>query len=161
MLDSIGLSNFKAFQQVALPLSKLTLLAGWNSSGKSTVLQAVAALRQSHEAGLLATEGLLLNGRTSSLGPAGTCSTRTMLPRAERQRYRYAQVRTVGLSSGRSGTLQKATFSAMRRQRPATADRPRSRSLPVTSSSCTRNELALPCTSRDRIGPSRWTMCWG
>src|SRR5215475_633031 len=68
VLDSIGLSNFKAFQQVALPLSRLTLLAGWNSSGKSTVLQAVAALRQSHEAGLLVTKGLLLNGPYVELG---------------------------------------------------------------------------------------------
>ncbi|KAF0842484.1 DUF3696 domain-containing protein [Nocardia caishijiensis] len=46
MLTSILLRNFKAFAEIEIPLSRLTLLTGLNSSGKSTVLQALALLRQ-------------------------------------------------------------------------------------------------------------------
>ena len=102
MLDSIGLSNFKAFQQIALPLSKLTLLAGWNSSGKSTVLQAVAALRQSHEAGLLATEGLLLNGPYVELGTGRDVLHEDHAPSCGAQE--------ISIRTGSSGGLVERTF---------------------------------------------------
>ena len=47
MLNSISLNNFKAARNLSLPLSPLTLLAGLNGSGKSTVLQSIATIYQS------------------------------------------------------------------------------------------------------------------
>ncbi|WBQ04149.1 AAA family ATPase [Kribbella sp. CA-293567] len=64
--------NFKAFADQKIPLAPLTLLSGLNSSGKSTVLQSLALLRQSNEAGGLildlAESGFLLNGDLIELG---------------------------------------------------------------------------------------------
>ncbi|MFE5326618.1 DUF3696 domain-containing protein [Embleya sp. NPDC056575] len=54
MLDQLKLTNFKAFQNAALPLGPLTLLTGLNSSGKSSVLQALGLLQQSYTSGNLA-----------------------------------------------------------------------------------------------------------
>ncbi|WP_327304531.1 DUF3696 domain-containing protein [Streptomyces sp. NBC_01298] len=86
MIDRLVLGNFKGFQRAELPLGPLTLLTGLNSSGKSTVLQSLALLRQSYEAGDLhatqpprdeqgsrrpfdtAGQGFLLNGDLISLG---------------------------------------------------------------------------------------------
>ena len=47
MLEQIGLRNFKAAQDICVRVAPMTLLTGLNSSGKSTVLQALALLRQS------------------------------------------------------------------------------------------------------------------
>jgi hypothetical protein len=44
------------------------MLSGINAVGKSTVLHALAALRQSHASGLLGETGLLLNGELVELG---------------------------------------------------------------------------------------------
>jgi predicted ATPase len=72
MLEQIGITNFKAFARQDIALAPFTLLTGLNSSGKSTVLQALALLQQSYEAGLLdeddATSGFLLNGELVELG---------------------------------------------------------------------------------------------
>lgn len=85
MIDQLTLTNFKAFQHLDLPLGPLTLLTGLNSSGKSSVLQALGLLQQSYQAGEFfeipdlftltekwdapATEhGFLLNGELVSLG---------------------------------------------------------------------------------------------
>jgi predicted ATPase len=63
VIDRLTLHNFKAFQDASLPLGPLTLLTGLNSSGKSSVLQAIALLRQSHEAGDLDVSRLLPEAR--------------------------------------------------------------------------------------------------
>ncbi|MFF3905394.1 DUF3696 domain-containing protein [Streptomyces sp. NPDC001848] len=72
MIDRLTLINFKAFQQADIPLGPLTLLTGLNSSGKSTVLQALALLRQSYTSGNLGyldeEAGFLLNGEFVGLG---------------------------------------------------------------------------------------------
>ncbi|MYZ35486.1 MULTISPECIES: DUF3696 domain-containing protein [unclassified Streptomyces] len=72
MLERIGITNFKAFARQDINLAPFTLLTGLNSSGKSTVLQTLALLRQSHEAGLLDeaddSGGFLLNGELVKLG---------------------------------------------------------------------------------------------
>ncbi|MFE1173126.1 DUF3696 domain-containing protein [Streptomyces sp. NPDC058773] len=85
MLDQLTLTNFKAFQHMDLKLGPLTLLTGLNSSGKSSVLQALGLLQQSYMAGdfddvrdlveeagsgaVTATDcGFLLNGELVSLG---------------------------------------------------------------------------------------------
>ena len=41
MIKSIEIKNFKCFDNLRLPLSKLTILAGANAAGKSTVMQAL------------------------------------------------------------------------------------------------------------------------
>ncbi|MGZ4955805.1 MAG: DUF3696 domain-containing protein [Methylobacter sp.] len=49
MLDSLHLENFKSAKDLSIPLSALTVLTGLNGSGKSSVLQALALLKQSHD----------------------------------------------------------------------------------------------------------------
>lgn len=49
MIDSIRLKNFKCFRDETIRLGGLTILSGLNSSGKSSVIQAVLALRQQFE----------------------------------------------------------------------------------------------------------------
>src|SRR5215468_8156226 len=70
MIDHLQLENFKAFRQLSLRLAPLTLLSGVNAAGKSTVMQALALLRQSFDAGMLSPSGggLLLNGDLVDLG---------------------------------------------------------------------------------------------
>lgn len=67
MLDHIQLKNFKSACNVELPLRRLTLLAGLNGSGKSTVLQAIALLKQSLQ-GNVEVQELVLRGELISLG---------------------------------------------------------------------------------------------
>lgn len=50
MLESLRLHNFKSAKDLSIPLSALTVLTGLNGSGKSSVLQALALLKQSHDA---------------------------------------------------------------------------------------------------------------
>lgn len=73
MITRLTLVNFKAFRRLDLPLAPLTLLTGLNSSGKSSVVQSLALLRQSfdHERWPQPTSGrLLLNGELVELGTA-------------------------------------------------------------------------------------------
>jgi predicted ATPase len=48
LLNHLLLRNFKLFERLSLPLAELTVLSGNNSSGKSSVLQAVALLEQAY-----------------------------------------------------------------------------------------------------------------
>jgi len=70
MIDGIHLTHFKCFEKLDLPLGKLTLLTGQNSTGKSSVIQSLLLLHQSH-----LTQGipkqLLLNGDSVCLGSMG------------------------------------------------------------------------------------------
>ena len=70
MIQSIQLTNFKCFEHQDVVLRPLTLLAGLNSSGKSTIIQALLLLRQSYLENLLAQVGLTLNGKLAQLGTA-------------------------------------------------------------------------------------------
>src|SRR6266478_5335849 len=70
MIESIQLTNFKCFEDQKVVLRPLTLLAGLNSSGKSTVIQALLLLRQSYLENLLPNVGLTLNGKLAQLGTA-------------------------------------------------------------------------------------------
>jgi predicted ATPase len=67
MLERIHLENFKASRDVDVRLAPLTVLAGLNSSGKSTLLQAICALRQSYDLNGR-TEGPSLSGNLVQLG---------------------------------------------------------------------------------------------
>jgi predicted ATPase len=66
VLDRIRLNNFKAARNLDLPLAPLTMLAGLNGSGKSTVLQSLAAIRQSYQ--VEKGSGLELRGPLVPLG---------------------------------------------------------------------------------------------
>lgn len=69
MISSLSLRNFKAFKFAEIQLKSLTILSGLNGSGKSSVMQAISALRQSSDARCLQDDGgLLLNGELVSLG---------------------------------------------------------------------------------------------
>lgn len=70
MIQSIKLLNFKCFAQQEVPLLPLTLLAGLNSSGKSTIIQSLLLLRQSWLENLLPDIGVTLNGKLTQLGTA-------------------------------------------------------------------------------------------
>lgn len=67
MLNQIDLRHFKCFRVLKLPLSSLTLLAGANASGKSSVLQALVLLHQTMREQEWSSR-LLLNGATVRLG---------------------------------------------------------------------------------------------
>ena len=67
-LVQVGLVNFKVFRDQEIDLAPLTLLSGLNGSGKSTVMQALAMLRQSHDTGSLDARSWLLNGELVELG---------------------------------------------------------------------------------------------
>lgn len=68
MISELGLKNFKCFQAASLPFGNLTLLSGLNGMGKSSLLQALLLLRQSHQQGLLDETGLALNGELTHVG---------------------------------------------------------------------------------------------
>src|SRR6185437_2898042 len=67
MLERIHLENFKASRDVNIRLAPLTVLGGLNSSGKSSLLQAIGVLRQSYEPDGK-TQGLSLSGELVQLG---------------------------------------------------------------------------------------------
>jgi predicted ATPase len=69
MWNRLYLEYFKCFEKLSLPLAPLTLLSGWNSAGKSTVLQALALLHQTAKDQEWS-NSLLLNGSVISLGTA-------------------------------------------------------------------------------------------
>ena len=47
MINSIQLDNFKCFKHLYMPLKPLTLIAGANGAGKSSIIQSLLLLRQS------------------------------------------------------------------------------------------------------------------
>ncbi|MBF6619841.1 MAG: DUF3696 domain-containing protein [Patulibacter sp.] len=67
MIQSLKLENFVAFQQTQITFAGLTLLTGTNSAGKSSVLHALALLRQTYETNHLSGP-LVLNGEYVNLG---------------------------------------------------------------------------------------------
>ena len=72
MIKSIQLKNFKSHADTSLGLSHLNILTGMNGLGKSSIIQMLLLLRQSHFKGLL-TRGLDLNGELCSIGSISDC----------------------------------------------------------------------------------------
>jgi predicted ATPase len=70
MINRVLLRNFKCFESQEIRTQRLTLLAGLNGMGKSSVLQAILLLRQSYLDGLLPDTGLELNGPLVRMGTA-------------------------------------------------------------------------------------------
>ncbi|MBL7786574.1 MAG: DUF3696 domain-containing protein [Chitinophagales bacterium] len=86
MIKRIQLQNFKSLQEVDIELRPLNILMGLNSSGKSSLLQALLLLYQSSEIN----EGrLLLRGATQELFNAGI---------AEDVYYRHATNNRIGIT---------------------------------------------------------------
>ena len=78
MIEQLHLGNFKAFASLAVPLGRYSLLSGLNSSGKSTVLQSLALLRQAAESAdgnMQDLSGIPLNGDLVELGTGQDDST--------------------------------------------------------------------------------------
>lgn len=68
MISTIELANFKCFEQARVALGAFTLATGLNGSGKSSLLQCLLLLQQSHAQGLLRNGKLALNGELVQLG---------------------------------------------------------------------------------------------
>lgn len=69
MITRMALKHFKCFSDMMFQLGRLTLLAGQNASGKSTVMQALGLLHQTMREQEWASR-LMLNGETLNLGTA-------------------------------------------------------------------------------------------
>ena len=69
MINEIRIDNYKAHDKLRLDLNNLTVLTGVNSSGKSSVIQALLLLRQSYDRNVLK-DGLQLNGDYCRIGLA-------------------------------------------------------------------------------------------
>lgn len=67
MIHTITINNYKIHKHLRLDLGNLTVLTGVNSSGKSSVLQALLLLRQNYIQNAMK-EGLVLNGEQISVG---------------------------------------------------------------------------------------------
>lgn len=67
MLKNIYIENFKCFKKIHLELSKLNVLSGINSMGKSTIIQSLLLIRQAYENNCI-DKYLQLNGDLISLG---------------------------------------------------------------------------------------------
>ncbi|MBF0583593.1 MAG: DUF3696 domain-containing protein [Magnetococcales bacterium] len=70
MIKCIHLASFKCFDALSLPLASLTLLTGFNASGKSTAIQGILLPAQGARAGSTSPR-LSLNGPLVRLGTAG------------------------------------------------------------------------------------------
>lgn len=68
MISKIAIQNFKSLRNIELECSNLNLLSGLNGMGKSSVLQALLLLRQSHSKGHLLKDGLTLKGDLVNIG---------------------------------------------------------------------------------------------
>ena len=68
MIKRIKVRNFKTLKLAELELKNLNLFAGMNGMGKSSLLQVLLLLRQSHELNLLQNDELGLNGSLVNIG---------------------------------------------------------------------------------------------
>jgi predicted ATPase len=68
MIKSLEVENFKLFKKTKLSLKLLNLFTGLNGTGKSSFIQIFLLLRQSQQAAVLRTTGLILKGNLVELG---------------------------------------------------------------------------------------------
>lgn len=68
MINNIKLRNLKAFGEFDQSVTALNLITGLNGMGKSTLIQSLLLLRQSHQIQKELTKGLFLNGEYVKLG---------------------------------------------------------------------------------------------
>lgn len=73
MLTSISLERFKCFEKLYMPLKPLTLIAGANGAGKSSIIQTLLMLRQSClDKDYNWSDHIVINGRLVDLDDAST-----------------------------------------------------------------------------------------
>ena len=70
MIRELRLTNFKCFRSEHVPFERLTLLAGVNGTGKSSVVQAILTLRQICLRGAFSDSKVSLSGDLVDLGRA-------------------------------------------------------------------------------------------
>lgn len=70
MISTIRIERFKCFEDVVIDFGKISLLAGSNGAGKSTVIQSILLLRQAYLSGNLEGDRLQLNGDLINIGTA-------------------------------------------------------------------------------------------
>ena len=68
MLNLLSLKNFKSIKEEDFELRKLNIFTGFNGMGKSSVIQSLLLLRQSHDKHMLPNEGLSLVGEYVKIG---------------------------------------------------------------------------------------------
>jgi predicted ATPase len=68
MIKFIRIQRFKSLSDAQFPIAALNLFSGLNGMGKSSLIQTLLLLRQSHEKSTLKDKGLLLKGDYVSLG---------------------------------------------------------------------------------------------
>lgn len=68
MLNLLSLKNFKSIKEEDFDLRKLNIFTGFNGMGKSSVIQSLLLLRQSHDKHMLPNEGLSLVGEYVKIG---------------------------------------------------------------------------------------------
>ncbi|MBA8904173.1 DUF3696 domain-containing protein [Phyllobacterium sp. P30BS-XVII] len=68
MITDISIGNFKCIAEATLRFGSLTLLAGLNGAGKSSVIQSMLSLRQSQKDGSLAGGHISFSGELVDLG---------------------------------------------------------------------------------------------
>ncbi len=71
MLTEISIRNFKCIADSSLRLAPITLLAGLNGAGKSSLIQSLLTIRQSHQSGMLLQGHLQTSGDLVDLGTPG------------------------------------------------------------------------------------------
>lgn len=70
MMPYLRIERFKCFEDIMITFGKITLLAGINGAGKSTIIQALLLLRQAYVLGKLQNNELPLNGDIIKIGTA-------------------------------------------------------------------------------------------
>ena len=70
MISEIRIERFKCFEDLTVPFGNITVLAGNNGTGKSTILQALLLLRQAFISGSLKNKRVSLNGDLVKIGTA-------------------------------------------------------------------------------------------
>ncbi len=142
MVKEISLSNFKCFGHLELSCAPLTLLCGLNGMGKSSVIQALLALRQSFRAGRLQEGHLLLDGSLINLGT----STDVLFEDAD------TEVISLGISIGELPDRWQQSFSYVRDVELLDATGPRPE---ISNSLCLRPPLGgrVAYVEAERIGP--------
>jgi predicted ATPase len=68
MIERLSLRNFKSIKDEVFDFERLTLFSGLNGMGKSTALQSMLILRQSHDKHLLPDIGISLTGEYVCIG---------------------------------------------------------------------------------------------
>jgi predicted ATPase len=120
LIDKLHIHNFKAFRDQRFDFAPLTLLAGLNGSGKSSLLQSLLVLRQSFDQGLLSQGRVVLNGDLVRLGRfkealfEGADEERIVLAAESDVGAKYSWSLTFDSKEDRMGSVEAGPTSAER-----------------------------------------------